>query len=55
MPSAAKSDCHTNDDYSSGDYLFFASNGMTDNEKIDDGSYFDTFLTETTDDDSVSN
>ena len=32
-------------------YLGFSSNGMTDNEKIDDCSYFEEFLTEKTDDD----
>lgn len=28
------------------DYLCFASNGMTDNEKIDDHGYYDAFLSE---------
>ncbi|MBR2177056.1 MAG: hypothetical protein IJ861_08950 [Clostridia bacterium] len=28
------------------DYLGFASNGMTDNEKIDEFNYFDNYLDE---------
>lgn len=35
----------------SGEYLNFASNGMTDNEKIDEFNYYDRYLDETAQDD----
>lgn len=34
-----------------GEYLGFASNGMTDNEKIDEYNYFDHYLDESSSDD----
>ncbi len=36
----------TDCDKNSGEYLSFASNGMTDNEKIDDNAYFEDFISE---------
>ncbi len=36
---------------SSGEYLTFSSNGMTDNEKIDEFNYYDRYLDEKTKDD----
>lgn len=35
----------------SGEYLNFSSNGMTDNEKIDEYNYYDEYLGYLTDDD----
>ncbi len=32
------------DDYGTGDYLNFVSNGSTNNEKIDSTDYYDLFL-----------
>ncbi len=43
--------CQSDHDYSQGDYLSFASNGMTDNEKIDESAYFQDFLGYDTNDD----
>ncbi len=37
---------------SSGEYLDFSSNGMTDNEKIDEYNYYDNYLGYNTDDDT---
>ncbi len=37
----------------SGEYLNFSSNGMTDNEKIDEYNYYDRYLGHDTSDDET--
>ena len=52
-PSENSFACQSDHDYSQGDYLDFASNGMTDNEKIDGSAYYENFLGYDTDDDRL--